>query len=155
MSKAERYDRWRSNYMHITIHTAQTWADNFISELNDTYVEAALRTSHQPPTLPLTATTQAFKAATKRLILLGFNATLTSTPDPPKRRFDNLEKQATTYALAPACCVCVATRVSTLLASFVAHFYLPQWRVTDCFWLFRLHAQIGLWFLCSVAGAIA
>ena len=35
--------------MHITIHTSQTWADTFISELNDTHVEAELRTKHIPP----------------------------------------------------------------------------------------------------------
>ena len=35
--------------MHITIHTSQTWADTFISELNDTHVEAELRIRHIPP----------------------------------------------------------------------------------------------------------
>ena len=35
--------------MHITIHTSQQWADTFISELNDTHVEAELRTRHIPP----------------------------------------------------------------------------------------------------------
>jgi hypothetical protein len=35
--------------MHITIHTSQTWADTFISELNDTHVEAELRTRNIPP----------------------------------------------------------------------------------------------------------
>lgn len=37
------------NYMHISIHTSQAWADTFISELNDTHVEAELRTKHIPP----------------------------------------------------------------------------------------------------------
>jgi len=45
----ERRERHRQNYMHITIHTSQTWADTFISELNDTHVEAELRTKHIPP----------------------------------------------------------------------------------------------------------
>ena len=35
--------------MHVTIHTAQTWADTFITELNDTHVEAELRTRFIPP----------------------------------------------------------------------------------------------------------
>ena len=48
-SDAERRERHRQNYMHITIHTSQTWADTFISELNDTHVEAELRTKHIPP----------------------------------------------------------------------------------------------------------
>ena len=37
------------NYMHITIHTSQAWADTFISELMDTHVEMELRTKHIPP----------------------------------------------------------------------------------------------------------
>lgn len=45
----ERRERHRQNYMHVTIHTSQTWADTFISELNDTHVEAELRTKHIPP----------------------------------------------------------------------------------------------------------
>lgn len=47
--KQERRERHRQNYMHVTIHTSQTWADTFISELNDTHVEAELRTKHIPP----------------------------------------------------------------------------------------------------------
>ena len=49
MTDAERRERHRQNYMHISIHTSQTWADTFISELNDTHVEAELRTKHIPP----------------------------------------------------------------------------------------------------------
>jgi hypothetical protein len=32
-------------------HTAQNWADTYISELNDTHVEADLRMRHAPPPL--------------------------------------------------------------------------------------------------------
>ena len=39
--------------MHVTIHTAQTWADTFISELNDTHVEAELRTKDVAPPVRL------------------------------------------------------------------------------------------------------
>ena len=49
MNDGERRERHRQNYMHVTIHTAQTWADTFISELNDTHVEAELRTKNIPP----------------------------------------------------------------------------------------------------------
>lgn len=52
-SDTERRERHRQNYMHITIHTSQTWADTFISELNDTHVEAELRTKHIPPQVTL------------------------------------------------------------------------------------------------------
>ena len=43
------------NYMHITIHTSQAWADTFISELMDTHVEMELRTKHIPPQVTLKA----------------------------------------------------------------------------------------------------
>ena len=45
----ERRERHRQNYLHITVHTSQTWADTFITELNDTHVEAELRIRHIPP----------------------------------------------------------------------------------------------------------
>lgn len=48
-SDEERRERHRQNYMHISVHTSQAWADTFISELNDTHVEAELRTKHIPP----------------------------------------------------------------------------------------------------------
>lgn len=49
MSNDERRERHRQNYHHVTHHTVQTWADVFITELNDTHVEAELRTKHIPP----------------------------------------------------------------------------------------------------------
>ncbi len=49
MSEDERRERHRQNYLHVATHTAQTWGDTFISELNDTHVEADLRMRHTPP----------------------------------------------------------------------------------------------------------
>lgn len=49
MSEEERRERHRQNYMHVQTHTAQNWADTFISELNDTHIEADLRMRHAPP----------------------------------------------------------------------------------------------------------
>lgn len=54
MSEEERRERHRQNYMHVATHTAQTWADTFISELNDTHIEADLRLRHTPPELDFT-----------------------------------------------------------------------------------------------------
>jgi trehalose 6-phosphate synthase/phosphatase len=51
MSEEERRERHRQNYMHVATHTSQTWADTFISELNDTHIEADLRLRHTPPPL--------------------------------------------------------------------------------------------------------
>eukprot|EP00198_Chlamydomonas_reinhardtii_P002762 XP_001692098.1 trehalose-6-phosphate synthase/phosphatase [Chlamydomonas reinhardtii] len=49
MSEDERRERHRQNYMHVQTHTAQHWADTFITELNDTHIEADLRMRHTPP----------------------------------------------------------------------------------------------------------
>ncbi|KAK9830458.1 hypothetical protein WJX72_011880 [[Myrmecia] bisecta] len=94
MSDQERRERHRQNYMHITIHTSQTWADTFISELNDTHVEAELRTKHIPPQLDVEAVVRDYKASKRRLLVLGYNATLTTAveaPRQPKRHFDQMK----------------------------------------------------------------
>ncbi|XP_040943781.1 trifunctional UDP-glucose 4,6-dehydratase/UDP-4-keto-6-deoxy-D-glucose 3,5-epimerase/UDP-4-keto-L-rhamnose-reductase RHM1-like [Gossypium hirsutum] len=52
MSAEEREKRHQHNFHHVTKHTAQEWAEMFVSELNDTVVEAQLRTSKEPPELP-------------------------------------------------------------------------------------------------------
>lgn len=94
MSDVERRERHRQNYMHITIHTSQTWADTFISELNDTHVEMELRTKHIPPQLDSEAVVRDYKVTSRRLVLLGYNATLTTAveaPRQPKRHFDQIQ----------------------------------------------------------------
>lgn len=49
MSERERQERHRVNFAHVMRHTAQVWADTFLTELVDTHVEAALRVQHYPP----------------------------------------------------------------------------------------------------------
>ena len=49
MPDVERRERQRQNFTHVSIHTAQAWADTFVSELNDTHVEAELRRKRIPP----------------------------------------------------------------------------------------------------------
>jgi hypothetical protein len=92
--------------MHVTIHTAQTWADTFISELNDTHVENALRIRHVPPLLDIPEAVSAFKVATgRRLIVLGYNATLTQNeeaPVQPKRHFDQIKVSSTVTRITVA-----------------------------------------------------
>ena len=53
MPEAERRERQRQNFTHITMHTAQAWADTFVSELSDTHVEAELRRKRIPPAVPV------------------------------------------------------------------------------------------------------
>jgi len=95
MSEEERRERHRQNYMHVQTHTAQHWADTFISELNDTHIEADLRMKHAPPPLNMQEVVQAYKNSGKRLIVLGYNATLTTNTDAPIGRVGGLGTKRT------------------------------------------------------------
>ncbi|KAL5066309.1 hypothetical protein RYX36_028046, partial [Vicia faba] len=53
------------------------WAETFVSELNDTVVEAQLRTKQVPPWLPADKAIEQYLTSTNRLLILGFNGTLT------------------------------------------------------------------------------
>ncbi len=86
MSEDERRERHRQNYMHVQTHTAQNWADNFISELNDTHIEADLRMRHTPPPLEVQEVLYGYMTSTRRLIVLGYNACLTTSVDAPPGR---------------------------------------------------------------------
>ncbi|EFN51489.1 hypothetical protein CHLNCDRAFT_37352 [Chlorella variabilis] len=119
MSDTERRERHRQNYMHVTIHTAQTWADTFISELNDTHVEAELRTRNIPPALDMEATVGCYKRSRRRLLVLGYNATLTTAveaPRQPKKHFDQI--QALTR-VNPAAYSCLAALSQNSLVDIV------------------------------------
>ncbi|XP_058088908.1 alpha,alpha-trehalose-phosphate synthase [UDP-forming] 1-like isoform X2 [Magnolia sinica] len=82
----EREKRHRHNFMHVTTHTAQDWAETFVSELNDTILEAQLRTRQVPPLLPIRTAVDRYMQSKNRLLILGFNATLTEPVDTPGRR---------------------------------------------------------------------
>jgi trehalose 6-phosphate synthase/phosphatase len=72
----------------------QAWADTFISELNDTHIEADLRLRHTPPELNPIEVVRAYASSKRRLIVLGYNATLTQAveaPRQPKRHFDQIK----------------------------------------------------------------
>eukprot|EP00240_Pyramimonas_obovata_P000164 CAMPEP_0118931200 /NCGR_PEP_ID=MMETSP1169-20130426/7621_1 /TAXON_ID=36882 /ORGANISM="Pyramimonas obovata, Strain CCMP722" /LENGTH=1226 /DNA_ID=CAMNT_0006873671 /DNA_START=433 /DNA_END=4113 /DNA_ORIENTATION=- len=92
MGDAERRERHRQNFMHVTVHTSQAWADTFVSELNDTHVEAAIRTMRTPPMVEVPEVVSGFKDSQERLIILGY-ATLCNAVEPTQRRakrhFDN------------------------------------------------------------------
>ncbi|KAL8236077.1 hypothetical protein R6Q59_017158 [Mikania micrantha] len=77
MSSNEREKRHHYNYMHVTTHTSQEWAETFVSELNDTVVEAQMRTKQIPPQLQTRYAVDRYRCSNNRLIILGFNATLT------------------------------------------------------------------------------
>ncbi|KAM6552290.1 hypothetical protein CsatB_002098 [Cannabis sativa] len=77
MPADEREKRHQHNFMHVTTHTSQEWAATFVSELNDTIVEAQLRTRQVPPLLPMKEAVGRYSESNNRLLILGFNATLT------------------------------------------------------------------------------
>ncbi|QDZ24229.1 alpha,alpha-trehalose-phosphate synthase [Chloropicon primus] len=82
MSDGERQQRHRQNFMHVKVHTAQAWGETFISELHDTHIEAALRTMHIPPKLNIFTLADHYRTSKSRLIVMGYNATLTTSANP-------------------------------------------------------------------------
>ncbi|KAL5736646.1 hypothetical protein ACOSP7_031108 [Xanthoceras sorbifolium] len=92
MSPEEREKRHRHNFAHVTTHTAQEWAETFVSELNDTVVEAQLRIRQVPPNLQEANAIERYLHSTNRLLILGFNATLTEPVDTPGRRGDQIKE---------------------------------------------------------------
>uniref|UniRef100_UPI001CB8C3E3 alpha,alpha-trehalose-phosphate synthase [UDP-forming] 1-like n=1 Tax=Erigeron canadensis TaxID=72917 RepID=UPI001CB8C3E3 len=85
MSAEEREKRHLHNFSHVTTHTAQEWAETFVSELNDTVIEAQQRIRQVPPPLPVEEAIERYLQSSNRLVILGFNATLTEPVDTPDR----------------------------------------------------------------------
>ncbi|KAG2313587.1 hypothetical protein Bca52824_025144 [Brassica carinata] len=92
MSPEEREKRHRHNFHHVKTHTAQEWAETFVSELNDTVIEAQLRISKVPPELPQDDAIRRYSKSNNRLLILGFNATLTEPVDNQGRRGDQIKE---------------------------------------------------------------
>ncbi|KAJ8532297.1 hypothetical protein K7X08_012220 [Anisodus acutangulus] len=86
MSPEEREKRHRHNFLHVTTHTAQEWAETFVSELNDTVIEAQQRIRKVPPRLNICDAIERYMFSNNRLLILGFNSTLTESVDIPGRR---------------------------------------------------------------------
>ncbi|KAL1118583.1 hypothetical protein V6Z11_D01G045700 [Gossypium hirsutum] len=93
MSAEEREKRHQHNFHHVTKHTAQEWAEMFVSELNDTVVEAQLRTSKEPPELPQNDAVERYLLSGNRLLILGFNSTLTEPVDTSGNRSDQIREK--------------------------------------------------------------
>lgn len=91
MSSNEREKRHQHNFIHVTTHTSQEWAETFVSELNDTVVEAQMRTRQIPPLLPIKDAVEHYMESKNRLLILGFNATLTEPVDNQGRRIDQFQ----------------------------------------------------------------
>ncbi|KAL7596638.1 hypothetical protein Lser_V15G30034 [Lactuca serriola] len=83
MSTEEREKRYLHNFLHVTNYTAQVWAETLLSALNDTVVEAQLKIRQLPPLLPVDEAIERYVKSSNRLLILGFNATLTDRVDTP------------------------------------------------------------------------
>ncbi|GER29140.1 trehalose-6-phosphate synthase [Striga asiatica] len=92
MPAEEREKRHRHNFEHVTTHTAQQWAEFFVSELNDTVIEAQQRIRKNPPPLVFSDAIKRFLQSNNRLLILGFNATLTEPIETPGRRGDQIKE---------------------------------------------------------------
>ena len=75
MDEDEKEKRHEQNYRYISTHTAQSWAETFVSELNDTQVEAQLRKSEMVKLLPVDEVVSIFGTSKKKLIIMGYNTT--------------------------------------------------------------------------------
>lgn len=108
MPEAEKIERHRSSFSHVSIHTSQAWADTFISELNDTHVEAELRQKRIPPHLAPDMMVKSFETGKKRLIILGYNATLTDPMDNRTKNRPKLESQKNRHKIHPISQECIS-----------------------------------------------
>eukprot|EP00899_Mesostigma_viride_P018962 jgi/Mesvir1/27067/Mv20760-RA.1 len=82
MSEGERRERQDYNFRHVTTHTAQAWADDFIAELNDTVTMSKAFKAHIPSALSPTEHVLMMNGRKHRLLILGHQFTLTSVPKP-------------------------------------------------------------------------
>ncbi|KAL3613709.1 threalose-6-phosphate phosphatase [Castilleja foliolosa] len=91
MPAEEREKRYRHNFEHVTTHSAQQWAEFFVSELNDTVIEAQQRVRKVPPQLVFSDAISAYLQSKHRLLILGFNAAMTEPVDIPGGRGDQIK----------------------------------------------------------------
>ncbi|GFQ06413.1 alpha alpha-trehalose-phosphate synthase [UDP-forming] 1 [Phtheirospermum japonicum] len=86
MPVEEREKRYWHNFNHVTTHSAQQWAEFFVSELNDTVIEAQQRVRKVPPQLVFSDAINAYLQSKNRLLILGFNAAMTEPVEIPGGR---------------------------------------------------------------------
>ncbi|KAF9589773.1 hypothetical protein IFM89_028682 [Coptis chinensis] len=77
MSNETRETQHQRNFNHVKTHTSQHWAEVFISKMNDTAVKAHLSKKLIPSELPSKEAVEGYNKAKNRLLILGFNGTLT------------------------------------------------------------------------------
>lgn len=78
MSEEERAERHRYLLRYVMEHTSQRWASAFLGELTDTHEEVLQTEAKKPPPLDLQGLRTSYNASRGRLIILGFQGTLTA-----------------------------------------------------------------------------
>jgi len=86
MSPGERADRHRYMFQYVTTYTCQSWARSFLSDLVDTRLLANMTEDRVPPRFPLAPAASQYASAARRLIVLGYQGTLTPAVLPHKAR---------------------------------------------------------------------
>lgn len=124
MSPQTRKRLWKSNFQHVSVHTAQTWGDHFLMELHETCASAQNHNTRHPPPLQLEALAAAAAGTQRRLIVLGYNAALkaVSVAKGPQLRFDRLQSgtSRTTCAPGPAAALFLQTSAANIDASLLS-----------------------------------
>uniref|UniRef100_M8BX17 alpha,alpha-trehalose-phosphate synthase (UDP-forming) n=1 Tax=Aegilops tauschii TaxID=37682 RepID=M8BX17_AEGTA len=82
----ERERRHKHNYKIVSAHTAQEWAKNYVWQLNDAAIKAPLGTGESLLGLPIEEAAEQYAQSKSRLLILGFNATLTEQVQSSERR---------------------------------------------------------------------
>lgn len=103
MSPQTRKRLWKSNFQHVSVHTAQTWGDHFLMELHETCASAQKHNTRHPLPLPLAEVSAAAAETQRRLIVLGYNAALkaVSVTKGPQIRFDRMQSGSNRTMCAP------------------------------------------------------
>ena len=82
LSEEERLSRHKQLYDQVTLHTSHTWAATLVKQL--AYRLSSEEAAHFTPPLDMEAVQQKFHAASKRLLLLDYDGTLTPIVKQPE-----------------------------------------------------------------------
>ncbi|WOL11113.1 alpha,alpha-trehalose-phosphate synthase [Canna indica] len=86
MPTDEREKMHMCNYAYVTTHTSQKWAETFLRALTDTAMKAqSIIRQEVPLLLPAQTAIQQYLQSKNRLLILGFNATMTESIESPGR----------------------------------------------------------------------
>merc|ERR1712190_468393 len=76
MDYQDRVELHRYGYKHVSEYTLETWAINFLEEIQNAESECETERLQLPPQLDHAQVVAAMRKASRRLIILGFSGTL-------------------------------------------------------------------------------